>query len=90
MRLRARSSRKRGTARLVVDAPGARPGWTAGLPGVRVHSVEGTCTVLELDDGVDDQRVLAAALATGPVREFARRLPTLAELFRGVVAEDRA
>lgn len=42
--------------------------------------------MLELDDGVDDQAVLAAATATGPGHEFARRRPSLADLFREVVA----
>jgi ABC-2 type transport system ATP-binding protein len=32
--------------------------------------------------------VLAAALATGPVHEFARRRPALTELFRHVVSEE--
>jgi ABC-2 type transport system ATP-binding protein len=44
--------------------------------------------VLELEPGADDQAVLAAALATGPVREFARRRATLTELFRHVVRAD--
>jgi ABC-2 type transport system ATP-binding protein len=88
--LRERGAGNRGTVHLVVDAPDAPSTWADGLPGVRVHAREGTCTILELDDGADDQAVLAAALATGPVRRFARRSPTLAELFRDVVAEDRA
>ncbi len=41
--------------------------------------------MLELDDGVDDQAVLAAATATGPGHEFARRRPSLADLFRGLM-----
>jgi ABC-2 type transport system ATP-binding protein len=32
--------------------------------------------------------VLHAALATGPVREFARRLPALTDLFRHVVSSE--
>jgi len=77
-----------GTAQLVVDAPQAPEGWADGLPGVTVRGREGTRTVLELAEGADDQRVLAAALATGPVHEFARRRPSLTELFRHVVSED--
>ncbi len=42
--------------------------------------------MLELDDGADDQAVLAAATATGPVHEFARRGPSLTDMFREVVA----
>jgi ABC-2 type transport system ATP-binding protein len=74
-----------GAARLTVDAPQAPPGWADGLPGVRVLGAEGPRTLLELADGADDQDVLRAALATGPVREFSRHRPSLAELFRHVV-----
>ncbi|HEX6471493.1 MAG TPA: ATP-binding cassette domain-containing protein [Streptosporangiaceae bacterium] len=79
-----------GQERLVVDAPAARPGWAAGLPGVTVCGQEGTKTVLELGEGADDQAVLRAALATGPVREFTPRRPRLTELFRHVVSDDPA
>jgi ABC-2 type transport system ATP-binding protein len=47
-------------------------------------------TVLELSPDADDQAVLRAALATGPVREFRRRRASLAELFRHVVSEGRS
>ncbi|PPK70478.1 ATP-binding cassette domain-containing protein [Actinokineospora auranticolor] len=70
---------------LVVDAPAARPGWADGLPGVTVLGVRGGRTRLRLADGADDQPVLAAALATGPVRGFTHQDPTLAELYRDVV-----
>src|SRR4051794_35136913 len=62
-----------GPAHLVVDAPSARPGWAAGLAGVTEQGVEEGRTVLEIGPDVDDQDVLRAALATGPVREFSRR-----------------
>jgi ABC-2 type transport system ATP-binding protein len=78
------------TERLVIDAPAAPPDWAADLPGVTVHTSEGHRTVLELRPGTDDQTVLRAALATGPVREFARRAPSLTELFRNVVSEQGA
>lgn len=80
--------RSRGGRRLIVTAPHAEPGWADGLPGVRVlaHSAEAAETVLELDDGVDDQLVLACALRTGPVRGFTSHRPTLTELFREVVS----
>jgi ABC-2 type transport system ATP-binding protein len=77
--------RSGGTVRLVVEAPGAAPGWADGLAGVTVHSHEGSRTVLELATGVDDQTVLRAALATGPVTEFSRHRQSLTELFRNVV-----
>lgn len=74
------------SAQLVVHVPGAGPGWAKQLPGVHVVSEEPAGTVLELDPDVDDQLVLDAARAAGPVREFRRRRPTLAELFRNVVS----
>jgi ABC-2 type transport system ATP-binding protein len=77
-----------GPAQLVVEAPQARDGWADGLPGVTAHDRNGSRTVLELAEGADDQPVLAAALATGPVHEFARRRPSLTELFRHVVSEE--
>ncbi|WP_037362715.1 ABC transporter ATP-binding protein [Amycolatopsis orientalis] len=76
-----------GTTRLLVDAPDAPENWAAGLSGVTVVGRTGAVTELELADGADDQAVLRAALATGPVREFARKLPSLTELFRSVVSE---
>ncbi|SNQ47481.1 ABC-type uncharacterized transport system, ATPase component (modular protein) [Frankia canadensis] len=77
--------RSAGTSRLVVNAPSAPDGWADGLDGVTSRGREGTATVLELAPGADDQAVLHAALATGPVREFRHRLPSLSELFRDVV-----
>src|SRR3954454_12778900 len=79
-----------GTAQLVVDAPQAPPGWADGLAGVRVVSQDHRETVLELSGGVDDQAVLRAALATGPVHEFGLRRPSLTELFRHVVSQEVA
>ncbi|WP_236793010.1 ABC transporter ATP-binding protein [Amycolatopsis sp. GM8] len=76
-----------GADRLVVDAPQAPSGWTESVPGVKLLGRHGTRTELELLDGTDDQAVLKAALATGPVHEFARRRPSLTELFRSVVTE---
>jgi ABC-2 type transport system ATP-binding protein len=84
------------TSRLVVDAPQAPPGWAHGVPGVLGEvsapghgepGTSGTAAVLELAPDADDQLVLRAALATGPVREFRRRRPSLTELFRHVVTE---
>ncbi|MFI5609149.1 ABC transporter ATP-binding protein [Amycolatopsis sp. NPDC051903] len=77
-----------GSVRLLVDAPKAGDDWAAGLPGVAVLGREGSVTELELSDGADDQAVLRAALATGPVHEFARKFPSLTELFRSVVTEN--
>ncbi len=54
------------------------------MAGSRVE--EGRTVVALRDADVDDQPVLAAALATGPVREFRRRRASLSDLFRDVVA----
>lgn len=71
---------------LVVDAPAAPPGWADAVPGVVASRVEEGTTVVVLDDRGADQAVLAAASATGPVHEFRRRRPGLADLFRDVVS----
>jgi ABC-2 type transport system ATP-binding protein len=42
-------------------------------------------TRVRLSADTDDQIVLRAALAAGPVREFRRRRPPLTELYRDVV-----
>ncbi|WP_199441189.1 ABC transporter ATP-binding protein [Umezawaea beigongshangensis] len=80
----------RSGTQLVVEAPDATPGWADGVPGVRVVESGGARTVLDLDPDADDQAVLRAALATGPVREFSRRRSSLTELFRNVVSEERS
>jgi ABC-2 type transport system ATP-binding protein len=79
-----------GTVEMVVEAPNARDGWADGLAGVTVRGHENGRTVLELGDGADDQEVLRAALATGPVTEFSRRRPSLTELYRTVVTQEEA
>lgn len=71
----------------VIDVHGpADPGWAQAVPGVEVLTQDGDRTRIRLMPGADDQAVLRAALAAGPVREFRRRRPTLAELYRDVVA----
>jgi ABC-2 type transport system ATP-binding protein len=82
--------RSGGPRQLVVRVPAALPTWADALPGVRPVTHDGDTVVLELLDGTDDQAVLRAALATGPVREFAERRPSLTELFRHVVTEETA
>ncbi|MEV0703866.1 ATP-binding cassette domain-containing protein [Saccharopolyspora sp. NPDC050389] len=82
--------RDQGPAALVVDAPDAQPGWADDVPGAEVVEVVGSRTTLRLADDADDQAVLKAALATGPVHEFSRHRPTLTELFRNVVSEEPA
>jgi ABC-2 type transport system ATP-binding protein len=80
--------RSGGAAVLVVVAPNATPGWASGIPGVTVREQDGARTVLELGADADDQAVLHAALATGPVTEFSRRRPSLTELYREVVTQE--
>jgi ABC-2 type transport system ATP-binding protein len=71
--------------RLLVDAPEAGENWAAGLRGVSVVSREGSRTRLRLAKGADDQRVLHAALATGPVFAFVSERPPLSDLYRDLV-----
>ncbi|UGT63615.1 ABC transporter ATP-binding protein [Nocardia asteroides] len=75
-----------GQPRLLVRAPEAAPDWAAALPGVLGWERDGDRTVLTLAPDADEQALLAAALRTGPVREFAPQRPTLTELYREVVA----
>lgn len=75
-----------GGTRYVVDAPAAPTGWADAVPGTTTVSEAGGRTVVALDDDTDDQPLLAAAMATGPVHGFTRRRTPLAELFRDVVA----
>ena len=63
--------------RVRLDAP--PPAWPAGVRDLG----DG---LLELAPDVDDQAVLRAAQAAGPVREFTPVRPSLTDLFREVVA----
>lgn len=92
--------RRTETERWVVDgAPGAS--WIGTVPGARAVSLEGSRTVVELAPGAGgdgspggapggEQAVLRAALAAGPVREFAVVRPSLTELYRDVVSSPAA
>ena len=79
--------RGQGPVQLWVDAPGAKNGWAEGLGGVRVIRRDATRVLVELDASTDDQAVLNAALATGPVHEFRRNVPTLLDIFRHAMTE---
>jgi ABC-2 type transport system ATP-binding protein len=81
--------RSGGPNRFWIDAPSARAGWTDSLRGVQVVRNDGTRWLIELDGGSSDQAVLQAALATGPVREFRRDVPSLLDIFREAMTEDR-
>jgi len=65
---------------------GGDAGWLRDEPGVRVLDVAGPDALVELPGRADDQRLLTTALARGPVHEFRRAVPTLAEIFREAVA----
>jgi len=78
-----------GPNRFWVDAPSARAGWTDSLRGIQVVRTDGTRWLIELDGASSDQAVLQAALATGPVREFRRDVPSLLDIFREAMTEDR-
>jgi ABC-2 type transport system ATP-binding protein len=73
--------------RRLVDVPNADAGWGADIPGATLVSRDGSGLLFEIDPGGDDQALLQAALATGPVREFHRVEPSLGEIFRAVLVE---
>ncbi|MHA6619729.1 ABC transporter ATP-binding protein [Pseudonocardia sp. DLS-67] len=77
--------RERDGSGAVLDVEGPPAGWAAALPGVEVLSDDAGHTRVRLAAGTDDQDVLRAALAAGPVREFRRWRPPLTELYRDVV-----
>ena len=77
-----------GPVQLWVDAPAAPAGWSSALTGVQVVKTDGTRLLLQLDSSTDDQAVLRAALATGPVKEFRRDLPSLLDVFREAMTEN--
>jgi ABC-2 type transport system ATP-binding protein len=76
-----------GRERRWIDSPTASTDWEIGVPGVHLLQTDGSRRLFELDPGVDDQALLQAALATGPVRAFERVEPSLGELFRTVIEE---
>jgi len=73
----------------VIEVRGpADAGWARAVPGVEVLAQNGDLIRIQVEPGTDDQAVLRAALAAGPVHEFSRRRPTLVDLYRDVVAAD--
>jgi ABC-2 type transport system ATP-binding protein len=81
--------RGQGPERLWIDPPAAPSDWASRVAGVRVVRTDGSRVLVELDGGVDDQALLQTALATGPVREFRRDEPSLLDIFREAMTEDR-
>ena len=82
--------RSTGSDHLIVITPADPASWAANLPGVTVVERAGERTTLRLDVETDEQLVLRAALAHGPVREFTRQRQSLTELFRNVVTDHTA
>ncbi|MGW0039778.1 ABC transporter ATP-binding protein [Gordonia sp. NPDC003376] len=77
--------RARGGVTLEVTGPDSDRCWADGVPGVLTADY-GPTTALVVDPSVvDDQQVLAAALAAGPVHRFTTSTPSLTDLFREVV-----
>ncbi|MDP2709951.1 MAG: ATP-binding cassette domain-containing protein [Solirubrobacteraceae bacterium] len=76
---------ERSRPRLRVDVEGAANGWLDGIDGVSIVGRDEHGVLVELSDGVDDQRVLDAGRRAGRVRRFEPARPTLADLFREVV-----
>jgi ABC-2 type transport system ATP-binding protein len=81
-----RELRAQGPRMIRADVRDARGDWTAGLAGVEVVERAAGGVVLELAPEADSQQVLDAARRAGRVTRFAEEHPTLAELFRDLVA----
>ncbi|MCY7341869.1 MAG: ATP-binding cassette domain-containing protein [Pseudonocardia sp.] len=77
-------------ASAVLDVEGPPAGWAADLSGVEVLASGDTHTRLRLAPDTDDQAVLVAAMAAGPVHDFRRWRPPLTELYRDVVQDAAA
>jgi ABC-2 type transport system ATP-binding protein len=75
-----------GDRRLVVRVEGDRTGdWARRLPGVAVSEVSAGATRLVLDEDVDSDVVLRAAMAAGHVTQFSFERRRLSEVFREAV-----
>jgi ABC-2 type transport system ATP-binding protein len=76
---------KRERRLFLVKVRGSEDGWHSTIPGVVLVDTTPDGEVLELAGGVDEQRVLDLARASGDVVRFGPMHPSLAELFREVV-----
>jgi ABC-2 type transport system ATP-binding protein len=70
---------------LRVEVAGAPADWFDAVPGVRPDRGSGNGAVFELEEGVDEQRVLDVARSVGEVLAFDRLRPSLTDLFRELV-----
>ena len=77
--------RSQGPPRFEVATP-AR-GWYP--EGTELVAETADAVVLEADETIDDQAILQAALAAGPVHSFGRKIPDLTELFQDVVTSNQ-
>jgi ABC-2 type transport system ATP-binding protein len=76
-----------GPRRLVVRVEGDRDGtWARQIAGVTVSEVDRGALRLVLDESVDSQTVLEAAMAAGRVTEFVFERRRLSEVFREALA----
>lgn len=76
-----------GPRRLLVRVEEDRDGaWARKLPGLTVSELDRGAVRLVLDESVDSQAVLAAAMAAGRVTEFSFARRRLSEVFREAMA----
>jgi len=72
-----------GPRRLVVRVEGDRDAsWARSIAGITISEVNAGAVRLVLDDSVDSESVLRAAMAAGRVTEFVFRRRRLSEVFR--------
>ena len=72
--------------RVEVAADGGAGDWIREIPGVRLESVEGTVALVGITEHGSEQELLTRAMARGPVRDFARVVPRLSEIYQEVTA----
>jgi len=76
-----------GPRRLMVRVEGCRTAdWTRSLPGVTVSEIDGGAVRLVLDDSIDSDDVLRAAMQAGRVTQFSFERRRLSEVFREALA----
>jgi len=73
------------TLRYQLDSSGDA-GWLRSEPGVTVIDFEGGSALFDVDAPATAQRVLRAAVGRGDVTNFAPQHPTLAQIFKEVIA----